>query len=228
MLYIKKNLFFCAGVLIFFSYNSSFAEETYDPFADYSEFSIIKEEEQDINFFNDNRFLSLGVLIQRSQPIGDLAEAYGGAMGVHVFINYFFDLRFALQFSYGYQDHAYITTGSEPISSSANFADIGLGIKYYINPDRTVYSLSRFNPYFLVGVSLITERRSLGDASDVFQKDHTAFNFGLGFALPLPEKKFFLSAQMIYNFSSSFGQDDLIGNKKGDFISTALIFGLNF
>lgn len=228
MLYIKKILFFYVGVLIFFSYNLSFAEDTYDPFADYSEFAIIKEEEQDVNFFNDGRFLSLGFLLQRVQPVGDLAQVYGGATGIHVFVSYFFDLRFALQVNLGYQDHKYVTVQETPVSSSANFKDLGLSIKYYINPDRIVYSLSRFNPYLLTGVSLVTETRSLAGVSDVYEKTHTAYNFGLGFELPLPGKKFFLSGQVVYNFSSSFGQDDLLGNKTGDFISTALSFGLNF
>lgn len=228
MLYIKKNLFFSVILLVFLQCSLSFAEDTYDPFSDYNEFAIIKEEEQDVNFFNDGRFLSLGILVQRVQPIGDLSEVYGGATGVHVFASYFFDLRFALQFNLGYQDHKYVTVGEGSVSSSANFRDMGLGVKYYINPDRIVYSLSRFNPYLLVGVSLVTETKSIAGVSDEAENTHTVYNFGAGFEIPLPGKKFFLAGQVMYNFSSSFGQDDLLGNKTGDFISTALSFGLNF
>ncbi|MBE8162835.1 MAG: hypothetical protein HAW63_02485 [Bdellovibrionaceae bacterium] len=227
MLYIKKMLPFFIGVLIFFSYKLSFAEETYDPFADYSEFAIIKEEEQDVNFFNDGRFLSLGILVQRAQPIGDLAEVYGGAFGVHFIVSYFFDLRFALQVNFGYQDHKYVTT-EESFNGSAQFRDLGIGIKYYVNPERIVYSLSQFNPYVLVGTSLVTETREIATSSDTAEVSHTVYNFGLGFELPIPGKKFFVSGQVVYNFSSSFGQENLLGNKSGDFISTGLNVGINF
>lgn len=227
MLYIKKILFLCVNIVIFFSYNPSFAEDTYDPFSDYSEFSIIKEEEQDVNFFNDGRFLSLGFLIKRAQPTGDLAEIYGGGTGVHIFASYFFDLRFALEVSYGSQNHKYVTADGS-ISSSSEFSDLGFAIKYYINPDRIVYSLSRFNPYLLAGLSLVTEERILPNTSSVTSKKHRVYNFGTGFELPLPGKKFFISGQAVYNFSSNFGQDIEFGFKSGGFISMAVILGINF
>src|ERR1700694_562859 len=38
------------------------ADDTYDPFADYSEFDEAQEEEADINFFRHGRFVTLGFM----------------------------------------------------------------------------------------------------------------------------------------------------------------------
>ncbi|MBE8221731.1 MAG: outer membrane beta-barrel protein [Bdellovibrionales bacterium] len=227
MSHIKKILIFFTTSLIFFSYNYSLAEDSYYTFSDYGEFDIVKEEEQDVNFFNDGRFLSLGLALERSVPIGDLSEIYGGSFGVNIFATYFFDLRFALQVNIGEQDHKYQSADGS-IKSSAKFKNLGIGIKYYVNPDKIVYSLSRFNPYIITSVSLITELRSLPGVEDLSEVSHSAYNFGLGFELPLPGKKFFISTQVVYNFSSSYGQEDGFGNKTGDFIKTSVIMGLNF
>lgn len=229
MLYIKKIFFFFVSLVIFLQVDFVFAEETYDPFADYNEFSIIKEAEQDINFFNDGRFISLGVWLQNSQPTGNLDQIYGGATGIYVFMTYFFDLRFALQFTLGYQDHIYQVSGNNvSLQSSSSFRNLAIGIKYYVNPDRIIYALSKFNPYLIVGVGLTKEQRGAAGDSLVVSVSHTVYNFITGFELPLPGKKFFLHAQAGYHFSSSFGQEDLFQNKTGNFISGAAGIGLNF
>src|ERR1035437_7876708 len=38
------------------------ADDTYDPFADYSEFDEAQEEEADINFFRHGRFVTIGFI----------------------------------------------------------------------------------------------------------------------------------------------------------------------
>lgn len=230
MLYIKKILFFFAGLAIFLQACFAFAEETYDPFSDYNDFHIIKEEEQDINFFNDGRFISLGFQIKHFQPTGELDQVYGGATGGHIFMTYFFDLRLALQFSIGYQDHIFKVFGeTETFESSSNFRTLSMAIKYYINPDRIVYAFSKFNPYLLVGAGYVLETRKGNQGVDGGAgTTHTVYHFALGFELPFPGKKFFLHSEAGYHFSSSFGQEDEFKNKVGDFISGSVGIGMNF
>ena len=76
------------------------ADDSYDPFADYSEFDSAQEEEEDINFFRNGRFISIGLLLGYRGWTENLASLMSANLNYGVFLTYFFDLRFALQFSF--------------------------------------------------------------------------------------------------------------------------------
>ncbi|KAL0630168.1 hypothetical protein Q9L58_010985, partial [Maublancomyces gigas] len=74
------------------------ADDAYDPFADYSEFDEAVDEEEDLNFFRNGRLLTLGFIGGYRGFTGTLNKIYSGNMSFGLFLCYFFDLRFALQF----------------------------------------------------------------------------------------------------------------------------------
>src|SRR4051812_7528412 len=90
------------------------SQDTYEPFIDYDEFEVADEEEADVNFFRNGRFLTLGFMLgsqQFTQGMGDLMKR-GTAYGLY--LSYFFDLRFALQFGYLTSSHAISVTDDQP------------------------------------------------------------------------------------------------------------------
>src|SRR3954462_13104442 len=73
------------------------ADDTYDPFADYSEFDEAQDEEADINFFRHGRFVTIGFLGGYRGFTQGSANLFKPAVNFGLFLSYFFDLRFALQ-----------------------------------------------------------------------------------------------------------------------------------
>src|SRR5471030_1901258 len=88
------------------------ADDTYDPFADYSEFDEAQEEEADINFFRHGRFVTLGFIGGMRGFTQGMANLYKPAASFGLFLSYFFDLRFALQFSFNTSDHGFTVTSA--------------------------------------------------------------------------------------------------------------------
>src|SRR4051794_21913065 len=72
------------------------ADDAYDPFADYSEFEEAQDEEADINFFRNGRFVTLGFAGGMRGFTGGLGNMYRSSPSFGLFLSYFFDLRFAL------------------------------------------------------------------------------------------------------------------------------------
>ncbi|MDZ4082728.1 MAG: hypothetical protein U1E10_07320, partial [Bdellovibrionales bacterium] len=80
-------------------------DDSYDPFADYSEFEESVEEEEDLNFFRNGRLLTVGFVGGLRGWTQTLGQVYSSNISFGLFICYFFDLRFALQFGFTVSDH---------------------------------------------------------------------------------------------------------------------------
>ncbi len=86
-------------------------DDAYDPFADYSEFEESADEEEDLNFFRNGRLLTVGFIGGYRGWTQTLSKIYTGNPAFGLYMCYFFDLRFALQFGFLTSDHTITITG---------------------------------------------------------------------------------------------------------------------
>jgi hypothetical protein len=183
------------------------ADESYDPFADYSEFDQAQEEEEDINFFRNGRFVTLGLLLGYrgfTQVLGKIAN---GSANYGLFLSYFFDLRFALQFSFVTGDHTFSFKAPDGVHTGGiGMQNLGIDIKYYLNTQNVTKGLAQFNPYILIGISEIYRTINSSDTSAYGKDSATGFDVGAGIEIPMMKNKMFWGAQGMYqlaNFSDA-------------------------
>jgi hypothetical protein len=176
-------------------------DDAYDPFADYSEFEESAEEEEDINFFRNGRLLTTGFIGGYRTWTGNLGSLYTGNATFGLFISYFFDLRFALQFGFLTSDHMYQFTGGQgPIQGNVALADLSFNLKYFFNTQNVTRGLADLNPFLLAGFSQIY-RTQTKSGIDVFAKDSAfAFNLGAGIEIPMMRNKMFFGGQALYQY----------------------------
>jgi hypothetical protein len=214
------------------------ADETYDPFADYSEFEEAEEEEADINFFRNGRFVTLGFLGGFRGMTENLGHLVQPAPAFGLFLSYFFDLRFALQFSFNTSDHAINIVGqTETASGTASFTNYGVDLKYYINTQNVTKGLAKFNPYIIGGFSEIQRTVSLNGVEGFSREGAMAVDLGLGFELPLMRNHMFFGLQGMFqlaNFPDKntqiiFNDGEQTGQyPAGDTYTALAILGINF
>lgn len=190
------------------------SDDTYDPFADYSEFDQAQDEEEDINFFKNGRFVTIGLLLGYRGFTETMARLVSPGIEYGLFLNYFFDLRFAIQFSFETGDHPFsIPSAIGNFGGDISFQDFGFNLKYYVNTQNVTKGLAAFNPYVLVGFSEIF-RTINAQSTSAFGKDSsTGFNLGGGIEMPLMRNKMFYGFQGMYqlvNFPDS-GSPLLVG-----------------
>ena len=176
------------------------ADDTYDPFADYSEFDEAQEEEADINFFRHGRFVTLGFLGGMRGFTSGLSTLYTSAPAFGLFLSYFFDLRFALQFSFNTSNHSFHvqSPSGQKATGSISITNFAVDLKYYINTQNVTKGLAKFNPYFIGGFSRVDRTTSI-DGVDGFGKEGAmGFNLGAGIELPMMRNKMFFGAQALY------------------------------
>src|SRR5665213_1759477 len=124
------------------------ADDTYDPFADYSEFDEAQEEEADINFFRHGRFVTIGFLAGMRGFTQGLGNMYTPAPNFGLFLSYFFDLRFAMQFSFNTSDHPFhVSSTSQTATGTVGLTSFAVDMKYYVNTQNVTKGLAKFNPY---------------------------------------------------------------------------------
>jgi hypothetical protein len=169
------------------------ADDSYDPFADYSEFDSAQEEEEDINFFRNGRFISIGLLLGMRGFTETLGSLVSANVNYGLFLTYFFDLRFALQFSFSTGDHTYgFTAPSGAVySGDMGIQDFGFDVKYYVNTQNVTKGLAKFNPFVLVGISEIFRTMSVPGTAAFGKDSATAFDLGGGIEWPLMHNKMF-------------------------------------
>ena len=176
-------------------------DDAYDPFADYSEFEESMDEEEDINFFRNGRLLTLGFLLGYRGWTGNLGKIYNGSPGFGLFLSYFFDLRFAMQFGYITSDHIInvpATADSLAVTGALSISDLSLNFKYYFNTQNVTRGLADLNPYAIAGFSQIYRTFSVS-GNDQFSKDSAfAFDIGAGLEIPLMRNKMYFGAQFMY------------------------------
>lgn len=215
-------------------------DDAYDPFADYSEFEESMDEEEDINFFRNGRLLTMGFLLGYRSWTGTLAKIYSGSPGFGLFLSYFFDLRFALQFGYLTSDHSIAvpsTANSAAIQGSIGITDISVAMKYYFNTQNVTRGLAEMNPYMIVGFSQIYRTFSVSGNDKASKDSAFGFDVGGGIEIPLMRNKMYFGAQVMYqlvNFPDEGREmqdsnDKLTGvTPRGDTWNFLGVLGTNF
>ena len=213
------------------------SELNYDPFSDHNQFENIGEDEEaHINYFRHGRFFDIGLLTSYTGFTQGYSKTRTNYFQMGIFLNYFFDLRFALYYSFSYGQNLVkyeheLDDGSETLSVQRNLTNFfhSTGFKYYINPSRIIQEVAQFNPYLLAGLNyfsvsapLIREDDSSIQGSRRFLGGHA----GLGFEIPIIKRKMFLALEASYNLYNppDEGTDFKIEDPDtGDLISTGVI-----
>ena len=215
-------------------------DDSYDPFADYSEFEENQELEADINFFRNGRFFTLGVIAGYRGFTENLKNLYSGGATYGLFLSYFFDLRFALQLSFLTGDHTLSFTGpvsGKKVTGTIGYTSMSIYLKYYFNTQNVTKGLADLNPYLVGGFSQVY-RTSTVDGQDAFGKDSaTGFDLGFGMEFPMMRNKMYLGWQATYQLVTFKGENTeirLAGNEPtgiyptGDSYYLVGILGMNF
>jgi hypothetical protein len=186
------------------------ADDSYDPFADYSDFDSAQEEEEDINFFRNGRFVTLALLLGARGWTGNLAKLYSTNANYGIGLTYFFDLRFAAMFSFTTSSHTFAFTSSDgPHGGSIGIQNFGLDLKYYIVTQNVTKGLGKFNPFILVGFSEVLRTTNSPDTSAYGKDSANAFDLGGGIEFPLMRNKMFFGFSLVYqlvNFANEGSQ----------------------
>lgn len=215
-------------------------DDAYDPFADYSEFEESADEEEDLNFFRNGRLLTIGFLGGFRGWTDRLNKLYTGNPTFGLYISYFFDLRFALQFGYLTSDHTITLAGPSvqvPGQGNVNISDISFNLKYYLNTQNVTRGLADMNPYFIGGFSQIYRTTTVSGFQDFGKDSAFAANFGGGIEVPMLRNKMYFGGQLTYqlvNFpDENKTMQDSGGNQtsvqpRGDSFLALGILGVNF
>lgn len=214
-------------------------DDSYDPFADYSEFEESVEEEEDLNFFRNGRLLTVGFVGGMRGWTQTLGQIYSGNIGFGLFICYFFDLRFALQFGFNVSDHLLSVAGNgfTSIRGNVNASDLGANLKYYFNTQNVTRGLADLNPYIVGGFSQIYRTITVS-GNDNFAKDAAfAFNAGAGIEIPMMRNKLFFGLQGLFQYAMFTDESKIILDENdqstgispaGDTFTAMAILGVNF
>ncbi|GIL18388.1 MAG: hypothetical protein BroJett040_21390 [Oligoflexia bacterium] len=179
-------------------------DDTYDPFSDYSEFDEASEEEADIYFFRHGRFLSLGFNAGMRGFTGNLSTLYQNSMTYGLFMAFFFDMRFALQFGFNTGDYGYeFRSTSTSNTGNVSLTFINLGLKYFINTQNITRGLADLNPYAYGGFSQVYRTYTTASSSGSIASSNEStmgLDMGGGIEIPLMRKKAFFGVQFIYHY----------------------------
>ena len=216
------------------------ADDTYDPFADYSEFDEAQDEEADINFFRNGRFVTVGFTGGMRGFTGGLGTMYQPAPSFGVYLSYFFDLRFALQFSFLTSDHKFRVAsrdGNQVGTGTIGISTFGLDMKYYVNTQNVTKGLAKFNPYLIAGFASVERTTQIDKVAGFGKERAMGFNLGAGIELPMLRNKMYFGAQGMYqliNFRNEnsevvFADEARTGRfPNGDSYTVLGIIGVNF
>ena len=212
-------------------------EEAYDPFSDYSEFDEASDEEADINFFRNGRFLTVGLAVGPQSFTDGMAKAYGDGPAMGLYISYFFDLRLAMSLGLMAADHNVKINTTGPIyTGTVSFNEVNFHLKYYFNTQNVQKGLADLNPYIMGGLSQVTRSYSIAELLTRSKETLTSTDLGLGIEIPLLRRKAYLGLQGLYhmvsftdeNKATVNGVDPLLYKLNGDYINTQVILGMNF
>ncbi|MBX7230797.1 MAG: hypothetical protein K1X29_01800 [Bdellovibrionales bacterium] len=212
------------------------AVDSYDPFADYSEFEEASEEEADINFFRNGRFFTIGFTGGLRGFTETMGQTQKMAPTFGLYISYFFDLRFALQLGFLTGDHK-LSVRAPGVSVDGNVAitDIGLNLKYYLNTQNVTRGLAKLNPYIIGGFSQVYRTMTVVGTPEFGKEGAMGFNMGAGIELPMLRNMYFggQATFQLVNFQDENSQ--MMVNQqatgiynKGDILNLVFILGVNF
>ena len=186
-------------------------DDAYDPFADYSEFEETADEEEDLNFFRNGRLLTVGFLGGYRGWTGTLGSLYSSGPTFGLYLCYFFDLRFALQFGYVTNETtlhipARAGAGSAVIDGNINIDDLQVLLKYYFNTQNVTRGLASLNPYVVGGFSQVYRTTTVSGNQNFGKDSAFGFDIGAGLELPMMRNKMYFGGQALYqiiNFSDA-------------------------
>ena len=218
------------------------ADDSHDPFADYSEFEVASEEEADINFFRHGRFFNIGFLGGLRTFTDVMGEIYSTKPTFGLFITYFFDLQFALEFAYETGNHTLFVQGNGgSLRSSVNISMTSFNLKYYFNTENLTRGLAILNPYIIGGFGQYTRVFAFVKDSAKSKDGGTAFKLGAGVEIPLLRKRMYLGFQGSFHYvnfpdeGSEIPVKDGDGNQvssrvqpRGDILVFYSVLGINF
>ncbi|HRK07203.1 MAG TPA: hypothetical protein PLZ57_05500 [Pseudobdellovibrionaceae bacterium] len=214
-------------------------DDTYDPFADYSEFEESMEEEEDINFFRNGRLLTLGFQGGFRGWTQTLSSIYTSNISFGLFACYFFDLRFALQFGFTTSDHIIQVTSpsTTAIRGTVGITDLSFNMKYYFNTQNVTRGLAELNPFILGGFSQVY-RTIVVTGNSNFAKDSAfGFNLGGGIEVPMMRNKMFFGLQGLFQYLMFADENKIILDENdvktgvspvGDSFQITGVIGVNF
>ena len=220
--------------------------DSYDPFADYSEFDSVTEEEADINFFRHGRLISLGALGGARVFTQKLYQETRPAFVGGFYFSFFFNLKFAVQINYLVGIHALRIASLQGntqtlYTSQMSLIQLGFDLKYYLNTQNVTQGLAIINPYLILGPDVLwQEVRLRGEREGTLTPDANIFGFhgGLGIEFPFTRNKMFFGIEVQYQFvqlprlpydrtNSGNGSEEGIPNQ-GDILKGLGIIGVNF
>lgn len=212
-------------------------DEAYDPFADYSEFDEDSDEEADINFFKNGRFLTASLLFGYRNFTDGFAKNYTSGVGYGLQLSYFFDLRLAFSLGFTMGDHSVsIPTTGETYVGNVSITTVSFNMKYYLNTQNVTKGLADLNPYIIGGLSQHTRSYTFLNLEGSQQDSALGFDAGVGIEIPLLRRKAYLGIQGIYHYVAfpDEGKEFISGTDrvqtplKGDFINIMTMIGMNF
>jgi hypothetical protein len=220
---------------IFLLFPSLARADGYDPFIDYSEFEEATQEEADINFFRNGRFLTIGLvggIRGYTGNYGSLNDS-GGSYGL--LLAFFFDLQFALQVSYITSSHSF--QYDTILSGTNETTQTSFEVKYFIQTQNVTKGLSHFNPYLIGGFSQVYRTYTLDQADADSRDGALGFNAGVGFEVPFSRNSAYVGLEAKYTYINFNDENtflkDQAGNStgfalEGDLYQILAILGVNF
>lgn len=184
-------------------------DEGFDPFSDYNENEASAEEEADINFFKNGRFLTLGLMLGYQGFTDGFSQGYTAAPSWGFQFSYFFDLQIATSLSYSMSDHAVdfssyndanFTSLSERYTGTVNIQTFDLNVKYYFNTENVTRGLADLNPYILLGVGQFIRTYNLSKALPLEPDKPVGFKMATGIEIPLMRHRAYLGLQATYHY----------------------------
>jgi len=216
-------------------------EDTFDPFADFSEFESNPDEEEDINFFKNGRMLTVGFLGGMINYTGEMGQKHQSSFRYGIYASYFFDLHFAVQLQWiGTDSPVSYRSGTYNLVGNSSLNSLGFAVKYFLNTQNVKKGLADLNPYFILGMSTYSRVIHFSEVSGGLSERPMGFNGGMGIELPMLRKKMFWGAQLTYDlvnfkdenkpfiYGDGVGPDVNYGTSKGDAWTLAGTIGMNF
>jgi len=217
--------------------------DSYDPFADYSEFEENSQEEADIHFFRNGRFFNVGFLAGPQF----FTSSYGTFIDPNfftpgLFAVYFFNLRMAAQVEYNFGNHrleipANPNNPSAEILGTVGHSTFALHFKLFLNTQNITRGLAKLNPYLMVGLAQVFRTFRFSHTTGVNKDNSTAADIGGGIEIPILKNQMYLGFQGFFRLTNFPGAESIVpdplGNPtgvslKGNEINTQVILGINF
>jgi len=214
----------------------------YDPFADYSEFENTAEEQENINFFQNGRFLTLGAIGGVQLFTMNMAALYQTGPAFGGYLNYFFDLNFAIQFALTISSHHVVLQQSgQNFIGSADFTSMGVDFKYFLDKNLFNKHFYWFQPYFFLGTlySSMTMYATLTNQAGHTEDSGFGLNMGLGLEFQFLKKihfgieyafKFVTMREEAIPLSLNTGNSLINTDTRpyGDWMNITVLLGVNF